>query len=83
MIVMIQVLLEKKYAYVVEGNVFLILKNTKEYGHLSNRTLDEMISGSRIEVSKSKKSYCLLFGNHLQRNTWVGESLGNRRWLAY
>ena len=29
MIVMIQILLEKKYAYVVEGNVFLILKNTK------------------------------------------------------
>ena len=56
MIVMIQILLEKKYAYVVEGNVFFNIKKYKEYGHLSNRTLDEMISGSRIEVAKIKKN---------------------------
>ena len=44
---------------------------------MSNRTLDEMISGSRIEVAKSKKILVtLLFETIFKRNTWVGESWG-------
>ena len=51
----------------------------KEYGHLSNRTLDEMISGSRIEVAKIKNPGDFTLWNHLQKKYPVGESLGNRK----
>ena len=57
MIEMIETLIEKGYAYVTdEGNVYYSVKKFKDYGKLSNRTLDETVSGERIEISEDKES---------------------------
>ena len=49
-------LIEKKFAYENNGHVYFSVENLKDYGKLSNKNLDELKSGSRIEVSKLKKN---------------------------
>ena len=56
MIEMIKSLIEKKFAYESEGHIFFSISLFKEYGKLSNKNLDELKFGSRIEVSKLKKN---------------------------
>ncbi len=56
MIDMITVLIEKGYAYISNKHVYFEVKKFKEYGELSNKKLEELISGSRIEVSENKKN---------------------------
>lgn len=52
----ISILIEKGYAYEVDGEVFFEVGKFKEYGKLSGRSLDEMIHGTRFEVDARKKS---------------------------
>ena len=52
----ITVLLEKKLAYVNEGDVYFSVEKFEEYGKLSGRNLEDMIAGSRVEVDKKKKN---------------------------
>ena len=54
-IAMIKRLIENDYAYVSDGHVLFNVKKYQNYGSLSNRSLDEMISGARIEVAEYKK----------------------------
>ena len=56
MIEMTTSLINKEFAYVSEGHVYFSVSNFKEYGKLSNKNLEELKAGSRIEVSKLKKS---------------------------
>ena len=56
MVEMTKSLIEKKFAYTVEGHVYFSVSTFKEYGKLSNKNLDELKSGSRIEISKLKKN---------------------------
>lgn len=56
MIEIIQKLIEKKHAYISEGHVLFDVTSYKDYGKLSNRNLEEMIVGSRIEVGSYKKN---------------------------
>ena len=49
-------LIEKKFAYIKKGHVYFEVSKYKDYGSLSNKKIDELISGSRVEISKSKKS---------------------------
>ena len=54
---MVKKLIDNGYAYVTEkGNVYYRVSKFKNYGHLSNRTLDEAISGERIEVASDKEN---------------------------
>ncbi len=55
MIEMIQILLDRGHAYVAEGHVLFNVPSMKDYGKLSNRTLDEMIAGARVDVAPYKK----------------------------
>ena len=48
-------LIEKKFAYVNDGHVYFSVSSFKDYGKLSNKKLDELKSGNRIEVSDLKK----------------------------
>lgn len=52
---MIQQLVEKDYAYAINGDVYFRIKKDKDYGKLSRRKLEEMQSGFRIEVDVRKE----------------------------
>jgi cysteinyl-tRNA synthetase len=56
MIEMTKSLLNKKFAYESEGHVYFSVSSFKKYGKLSNKNLDDLKSGSRIEISKFKKN---------------------------
>ena len=49
-------LIIKKFAYEKNGHVFFSVSLFKDYGKLSNKNLEELKSGSRIEVSNLKKT---------------------------
>jgi len=48
-------LLKSGNAYVAEDNILFHVPSMKDYGRLSNRSLDEMIAGARVEVAPYKK----------------------------
>ena len=56
MIEMIETLISNGFAYVSSGNVLFAVEKYNNYGALSGRSLDEMISGSRVEVAEYKKN---------------------------
>ena len=56
MIEMINQLIKKGFAYEKNNHVYFEVKKFSEYGKLSNKNLEDLISGSRIEVSENKKS---------------------------
>ncbi len=56
MIKMTKSLIEKKFAYVNDGHVYFSVSSYKDYGKLSNKKLDELKFGNRIEVSTLKKN---------------------------
>ena len=56
MIEMISELIKKGFAYENNNHVYFEVKKFDDYGQLSNKKLDELIAGSRIEVSDNKKN---------------------------
>ena len=57
MISMIETLISKKNAYVVEnGEVFFSVNSFKDYGSFSRQNLESMVVGSRVELDNRKKN---------------------------
>ncbi len=56
MIEMITELIKKGFAYENQKHVYFEVKKFSDYGKLSNKNLDELIAGSRIEISENKKN---------------------------
>ncbi len=56
MIIMIEDLIKSGNAYESKGNVLFDVSSFADYGKLSNRNLDEMIAGSRVEIATYKKN---------------------------
>jgi cysteinyl-tRNA synthetase len=52
---LIERLVKSGNAYVAEDHVLFHVASMKDYGRLSNRSLDEMIAGARVEVAPFKK----------------------------
>ena len=52
---LIERLVKSGHAYVAEDNVLFHVPSMTDYGKLSNRPLDEMIAGARVEVAPYKK----------------------------
>ena len=50
MVEYIQKLLDKGFAYEIDGDVFYDISKFSDYGQLSNQNLDELMEGVRIEV---------------------------------
>ncbi len=48
-------LLEKGYAYEVDGNVYFSVETFDGYGDLSHRNVDEMLAGARVSVREEKR----------------------------
>ena len=56
MINLIEDLISKDFAYEKEGHVLFHVPLYLNYGKLSNKKIDELIAGSRVEVSENKKN---------------------------
>ena len=55
MINMVSNLLKNNHAYENEKHVYFSVSSFKKYGRLSNKNSEELVAGSRVEVSKYKK----------------------------
>lgn len=53
---LIQGLINKHFAYVVEGDVYFRVEKFKNYGKLSHRSSEEMLAGARIEANEKKQN---------------------------
>jgi len=49
-------LVKKGAAYNVDGNVYFDITKAHNYGKLSKKNIDELISGARVEISDEKKN---------------------------
>ncbi len=52
---MIERLINNGFAYICDGHVLFSVKKYKEYGALSNKVLDDLIAGARIETQNYKR----------------------------
>lgn len=55
MLKIIEGLIEKDFAYEVDGDVFFEITKFEDYGKLSGRTLDEMRAGERVNIDPRKR----------------------------
>lgn len=55
MIEIIKGLIDKGFAYVSKNGVYFSVLKFKEYGKLSKRHVDELVSGARVEVDETKE----------------------------
>jgi len=56
MIEMVSSLIAKDFAYEKNNHVYFEVNKFKDYGKLSNKKLEDLIAGSRVEVSLNKKN---------------------------
>jgi cysteinyl-tRNA synthetase len=70
---LIQRLLERGYAYEINGNVYFDVSSFSAYGKLSRRKIDELEAGVRIEINPEKRNpqdfslWKKASGDHLMR----------------
>ncbi|MCL4078512.1 cysteine--tRNA ligase [Coriobacteriia bacterium Es71-Z0120] len=55
MIAMVERLIERGHAYVVDGDVYFSVRSFPGYGELSGRDIDELEAGARVEVDERKQ----------------------------
>ena len=55
MIELTRTLIEKGHAYESQGHVLFAVESMPDYGKLSNRSLDDMLAGARVEVADYKR----------------------------
>jgi len=66
-------LIDKGHAYVVDGDVYYLVDSFGEYGKLSGRKTEDLISGARIDVDERKK-------NPLDFALWKSSKAGEPWW---
>lgn len=67
----------KEYAYNVDGNVYFNINKLSDYGKLSNKNVDDLVSGARIEVNNEKRDP---FDFALWKKEKPGEPSWNSPW---
>ncbi|MFN8845601.1 MAG: cysteine--tRNA ligase [Bdellovibrionales bacterium] len=75
----IQKLLDQKKAYNVEGDIYFQVDQFPQYGQLSGRNLDELITGTRVDTIESKKAP---MDFALWKKAKPGEASWGSRWGA-
>ncbi|MBI5740571.1 MAG: cysteine--tRNA ligase [Nitrospirae bacterium] len=56
MIKTIQGLIDKGFAYSLNGDVYFEVGKLREYGKLSKKNIEDLVSGARVEVNERKRS---------------------------
>ena len=56
MIEFIEGLIDKGAAYNVDGNVYFNIESAKDYGKLSKKSIDDLISGARVDINDEKRN---------------------------
>ena len=51
----IKALIEKDYAYAKDGDVYFRVSKIKDYGVLSNQDIEDLVSGSRVDIDEKKE----------------------------
>ena len=54
-IALIKKLIDQGKAYEIEGDVFYSVRSFKNYGYLSGKKTDDLLSGARVDIDKRKK----------------------------
>ena len=70
---LVKKLLDKGYAYPVNGDVYFAVEKFPSYGKLSGRNLEEMRAGARVEVDERKN-------NPLDFALWKSSKPGEPAW---
>ena len=71
----IESLIEKGYAYDVEGDVYFRVRRDEDYGKLSHRSVDDLLSGARVEVDERKEDV-------LDFALWKSQKPGEPAWSS-
>jgi len=69
----VQGLVDKGFAYESEGIVYFRVRNVADYGKLSNRSLESMMAGARIEPGEGKE-------HPMDFILWKAAKLGEPSW---
>ena len=69
----IQGLIDKDYAYDVDGDVYFRVRRDDDYGKLSHRSIDELQDGARIEIDERKE-------DALDFALWKSQKPGEPAW---
>jgi cysteinyl-tRNA synthetase len=56
MIELVEKLIEKEDAYVVDGNVYFDISRFKDYGKLSGKRVEELMEGARVKLAEDKRN---------------------------
>ncbi|MCJ7493900.1 MAG: cysteine--tRNA ligase, partial [Deltaproteobacteria bacterium] len=70
---LVKKLVEKGFAYTVDGDVYFSVEKFSSYGKLSGRDLEEMRAGARVEVDERKN-------NPLDFALWKSSKPGEPEW---
>ena len=73
MIYLIRKLVKKGYAYEIDGDVYFRVRRFKEYGKLSKRRPEELLTGARVEVDDRKE-------DPLDFSLWKASKPGEPTW---
>ncbi|MDI6686959.1 MAG: cysteine--tRNA ligase [Desulfobacterales bacterium] len=73
----IEILIEKGFAYLIDGDVYYAVELFKDYGKLSGRRLKDMEAGARVDIDKRKRNP---FDFALWKSSKPGEPAWNSPW---
>jgi cysteinyl-tRNA synthetase len=71
----IEQLMEKDFAYQIDGDVYYPVEKFKGYGKLSGRKLEEMEAGARVDIDKRKR-------NPFDFVLWKSSKPGEQAWKS-
>lgn len=72
-VTMVETLVAKGYAYIVDGDVYYSIEKFDEYGKLSGRNIEDMQAGARVDVDERK-------GHPMDFALWKSAKPGEPAW---